>query len=521
MTYIPVAEQKKIDEEKAKERRIAENLVASENMIYGFTLGWTPETPHFRNANPQQRKVLDAWNDQRYKIFVLPWGNRSGKTEIEVIIAFSVMFGEWPWSGEKIWFPHKMPRKVMMIGQGWESHVEKTIMPKLKTWWPKSRAVKTSKNNQGIDDNWIDVRSKSTLEIRSTVQKSDSFEGADYDLICPDEPPPREIWVACSRGLVDRGGRFLLGATLIKEAWILREIIRRTNEDGSPDMSIFKCDATMYDNVSRCAECGEYILRIEQDEELGEVGICPKHGKQRFYIKYGLTLDNVKQFIKELKPEEIDARISGKPFNLQSLVCPKFDRQIHVKERFKIPLDAVIDIGIDFHPSKRWAVVFVATLKNNFKYVCDEIWDRGNPKYIAEEIVRIVKDRKYVRVNSCEIDPLAKGGQDNDIDVYSIVGDTLAAYGISLDTASKDKDVGISILNNLLWTENEMPGMFFFKDCVKTIEQVENWMYDPETLKPSKDEDDFTECLYRICLKNTQWYPEIRYDVKEQASVML
>jgi hypothetical protein len=167
-----------------------------------------------------------------------------------------------------------------------------------------------------------------------------------------------------------------------------------------------------------------------------------------------------------------------------------------------------VDVSIDFHPSKKWAVVFLATAKNGFKYVCEEIWDRGNPKYIAEEIVRILRMRQYERVNSITIDPLAKGGEDNEIDVFSIMAGVLASKGYLLETASKDKEVGISILNNLLWTENEMPGMWFFEDCVKTIEQVENWMYDPETLKPSKVEDDFVECLYRLCLKDTQWYVE-------------
>ena len=153
-------------------------------------------------------------------------------------------------------------------------------------------------------------------------------------------------------------------------------------------------------------------------------------------------------------------------------------------------------------------MVFLATLKNGFKYVCDEIWDRGNPKYIAEEIVRRIRERNYERINSIGIDPLAKGGEGNDIDVYTIMSESFASRNYGLETASKDKDVGIAIVNNLLWTENEMPGLFFFKDCVKTIEQTENLMYDPETLKPQKTDDDFTECLYRCALKNTEWFAE-------------
>ena len=53
-----------------------------------------------------------------------------------------------------------------------------------------------------------------------------------------------------------------------------------------------------------------------------------------------------------------------------------------------------------------------------------------------------------------------------------------------------------------------MPGLFFFRDCGMSTRQVEDLMYDAETGKPQKTDDDFTECLYRIALKDTQWYAE-------------
>jgi len=35
-------------------------------------------------------------------------------------------------------------------------------------------------------------------------------------------------------------------------------------------------------------------------------------------------------------------------------------------------------------------------------------------------------------------------------------------------------------------------------------------MYDPESLKPTalKVDDDYTECLYRLALMDTQWYQD-------------
>ena len=456
------------DPEKIKQM----NDIFKENRIYAFNTIRTPQFPELRESNPLQKQLIEAWKNPAYKVFTYTGGNRIGKTTIGAILAICTILGEWPWSGEKIKFPHSEPRKIRYIGQAWESHVKAVVEPALKFWWPKRVPVETRKNNQGVEYLWVSGK-RGSIEILSNVQDSDVFEGWNGDLVIYDEPPKRNVRVAAARGLIDRKGRELFCMTLLKEAWSSREVINATLPNGEPDMSVFNITGDIYSNVG-----------------------------------YGITKEGIDQFAKTLTEDEKKARLYGNPSYMSSLVFPRFKRHTHIKERFKMPLDALIDIQIDFHPSKKWAVVFLATLKNGIKYVCDEIWDRGNPKYIAEEIVRRIRERNYERINSIGIDPLAKGGEGNDIDVYTIMSESFASRNYGLETASKDKDVGIAIVNNLLWTENEMPGLYFFKDCVKTIEQTENLMYDPETLKPQKTDDDFTECLYRCALKNTEWFAE-------------
>lgn len=474
------------DPDVERKRLEAFNRIMAENRIYGFCHERSAAVPEYREPNPVQRRLLDAWREPGYKVFTYSGGNRIGKTFMGGLLAVCTAMGQWPWSGERMVFPHDRPRKVRYVGQSWEGHVKAVVEPVLKFWWPRSRPVETKKNNQGIEAYWLDKRTKSTIEIMSNVQDSSVFEGWEGDLVVYDEPPKRDVRVACARGLIDRQGRELFTMTLLKEAWIHREVIMARTEDGKPDMSVFNVNGDIYSNVG-----------------------------------YGLTQEGVEQFAKTLTEDEKQARLLGKPSYMATLVCPRFDRHVHVKGRFKVPLDWLVDVSIDFHPSKKWAVVFLATAKNGFKYVVDEIWDRGNPKYIAEEMVRRFRERGYERVNSITIDPLAKGGEDNEIDVFSIMAGVLASKGYNLETASKDKEVGIAILNNLLWTENDMPGMWFFEDCVKTIEEVENLMYDPETFKPVKENDDFFECLYRLCLKNTEWYPEDNFNRNQAPSVVL
>jgi hypothetical protein len=382
-------------------------------------------------------------------------------------------------------FPHKEPRKIRYVGQAWESHVKAVVEPMLNFWWPRERPLTKKKNNQGIDAIWKDERSGSVLEIMSNVQDSSVFEGWMGDLVIYDEPPKRDVRVACARGLIDRQGRELFCMTLLKEAWIHREVVKARLPDGSPDLSVFNINGDIYSNVG-----------------------------------FGLTTQGIEQFAKTLTYEEKEARLFGKPSYMSSLVFPKFNRELHVKEPFKIPLDWIVDISIDFHPSKKWAVVFMATAKNGLKYICDEIWEHGNPKYLAEEIVRRVRDRQY-RVGQVVIDPLSKGDGNNDQTVYEIMSSVFSSYFLALDTASKDKDNGIALVNNLLWTENEMPGLYYFKNCPKSIQQTEDLMYDPETLKPQKTDDDFTECIYRLALLDTQWFPVVNFSVNSQRSVVL
>lgn len=431
----------------------------------------------FRGPNPIQQQLLEAWENQQYKVFTFTGANRIGKTTIGAVIALSTLFGEWLWNGKKIKFSHAHPRKVRYIGQDWEKHIKAVVEPELKKWWPTLRPVKTKKNNFGIDAIWIDEKTGSILEIMSNNQESDLHEGWSGDLIVYDEPPKRDIRVANARGLVDRCGRELFCMTLLKEAWVDREVIRGTNEDGTPDTTIF--------NI---------------------------HGDILVNVGYGITQEGITQFSKTLKDDEKDARLKGVPSYMSGLVYPKYDRHKHLKPRFKngVPLDWIVDIAIDFHPTKEWAVLFLATDPRGYKWGVDEIWEHGSWKAIGEKIVRKATQGGY-RIGRVIIDPLSKGDQQSDLNeesVFEKLSGLFMKYGISLFVASKDKEGGINIVSDLLMSENEMPSLFFFSDLKRTVMEIEGYMFDPDTLKPQKVEDDMMENLYRLALLNTVWYEE-------------
>jgi len=419
--------------------------------------------------NPLQAELLEGWMDPIMKVFTYCGANRIGKTTILVIIALSIMFGKFLGSGKKLHFRHTNPRKVRLIGQDWEKHIKAVLMPELDKWWPKSRPVSRKKNNQGIDAFWIDKKTKSTLEIMSNGQESDLHEGWSGDFVGYDEPPKRDIRVANARGLIDREGRELFAMTLLKEAWVDREVIKKTLEDGRPDPTVFNVSGDIWANVG-----------------------------------FGLTEEGVKQFESLLTEDEVSARIHGVPSYMSGLVYPPFSRKIHLVERFKVPLDWMVDIAIDVHPREKQAVLFLATDPRNERYGCEEIWGHGDGKWIAENICRAIKFHDY-RVNRVIIDPLAKGDSNNDQSVYETIAGILMQRGYILEVATKDKEQGILEVKKHLMGPNKKPSIFFFNDLVRTLYEIEGYMWDKETQKPQDKDDHMMENLYRLLLLNTQW----------------
>ena len=421
-------------------------------------------------ANPLQEELLQAWEDPYYKIFTYTGGNRIGKTTIGAIVGISTMIGFWPWDRHRLFFPHNKARKVRLIGEDWEKHISRVVIPAWEEWWPKNRPVSKKKNNMGVDAFWKDEKTGSTMEIMSNNQQASLHEGWFGDLIIYDEPPPREIRVANARGLVDRQGRELFCMTLLKEAWISRDVINARNDDGTPDRTVYNINGDIFSNVG-----------------------------------YGISIEGIEQFQKTLSEDEKQARLYGKPSYMAGLVCPKFSRKKHIVERFEIPLDWMVDVAIDVHPRKEQAILFIATSPKNDRYVCHEILDHGDGVWIGEQIVRTA-NRYNLRLNRIIIDPLSKGDSNSETTTFDKIAQVLGAHGYYLEVASKDKQSGIIEINNHLLGPNNEPSIFFFQDLKRTISEIESWMYDKDTQKPQKEFDDMMENLYRLLLLDTLWY---------------
>jgi len=112
---------------------------------------------------------------------------------------------------------------------------------------------------------------------------------------------------------------------------------------------------------------------------------------------------------------------------------------------------------------------------------------------------------KY-RVNRIIIDPLSKGDSNNTSTVYEKVQSVLGTHGYPLETASKDKSSGILLIKQHLYGPNKQPSLYIFDDMIRTILEIEGYMWDKETQKPMDKDDHMMENLYRLTLLDTVWY---------------
>jgi len=105
-------------EEKKKQQMEQLRTHMAENRIIFFNCGKArnDDFPDVREPNPLQKQLLDAWENDKLKTFLYSSGNRGGKTTIGTIITIATAAGEWPWNGQKLRFPHNLPRKIRIVG---------------------------------------------------------------------------------------------------------------------------------------------------------------------------------------------------------------------------------------------------------------------------------------------------------------------------------------------------------------------------------------------------------------------
>lgn len=308
---------------------------------------------------PGQRAYLECNDDKIIGRFFFA-GNKAGKTTGTAVALAERMVGRALWGHDegRAGLTWPTPARAVWYTEDFSSH-EETIVPTYLTWCPKAEIARVTKNQNGTA-NFILHTNGSVIYLRSYEQGISKPEGKDYDYVAFDEPPPREIYIGCVRGLVARGGKVYIGATLLKEAWLYDELQHPFNMGFSGEI---------YDNP---------WLDIQT------------------LAAFEATLDDTERLV----------RIHGKPITLTGLIYPEFsDREPFVIEH-KRPYDPQketpypIIMAVDPHERKPLFVEWAWVLPDDSILWFDwdlvpsgdfeEIFDRIKQKELAHESKSVV-----------------------------------------------------------------------------------------------------------------------------------
>lgn len=555
------AEKKKLGRLKKKyagQLRIKEAYMASHLVEFHHPFLWQERMSDYVRSN---------------LITLAPAPNGIGKTTEVVNLIYSWMAGYEPWSevsedypgavlkDKKFYKPSSLglplPVRGRLTGNDWSHHLGQTVVRELKKWFPMDE-FETKNNTQGVTWFWTHKPTGSTLELMTHDQKIDLFESWRGHFWVADEPPPYNIFRAMSgRGLSDYGGKILIPATPLTQAWMLDELVLKNRSD----VGVME-DLMAYDNE---------IIYDHDDEVLTRMGLTGDRGKywrkangqKKVFFDMLARADlyigddgsrsgppddrgeSAEAFLRENTPEEKHDLVNELRFlkkckdtdleekatrwfgifkKLVGVVLKEFKKTVHILPAGdgKIPSNWIVSFQIDWHLGKPHAIAFYACDQVNRHYCIDEVWEN----LTAEKVAQLIIERKKLKgwnITYGEIDPLSKGDdkymKNRDADAvasFGTISELLLDEGIELGVASKDKQSGFSNIKAWLCGPNGLP-QFYFLDNIQSVKhdayghvyEIQRLCYDDKG-KIEKIDDHFMECLYRYTLMKIEYRTPVR-----------
>ena len=259
---------------------------------------------------------------------------------------------------------------------------------------PKTQIKRKVKNPQGIVIKY-ELSNGSSFDIMTHEQDTTQFEGWSGDMVWFDEPPPRDKYVACLRGLVDTKGRGILTLTPLSQPWIYDEIYVDHDKD------VFCVTVDMRDNPY-------------------------------------LSEEAIKEFESSLTEDEKEARVHGKFLHLSGLVYKEFEPTVHVIEPRNI--EGAVYFSMDPHDRTPTKMIWAKVDDFGDVYIVREASMAMTVEDISKEIKRIEKKENLVPVRRF-IDP-NYGMKKLNIVTGRTIKEEFELNGIKLTLANDDLTAG-------------------------------------------------------------------------------
>jgi len=418
-------------------------------------------------------------------------GNRFGKSQMGVAEDCAWLLGE------RIWYPKdsserydgipEHPVKGLVVCQDWDKATE--IFTSLQQgdrrgkffqFLPKAAIVGRPHRNHSGHVDQITVKSKWGGESVIHFDTVKSFkvnplgaESSDWDFIHVDEPIPEDFWQAISRGLIDRGGKYWFTCTPLCEMWI--------NDHFIPP----------------------HLIRSQFEKPLVNDTRWTMTGSMRDnpYLKEV----NIREFEKDLTPEERACRIEGIPTALSGMVYKAYDPMRHIFGQdtpenkppkgwdswLEPPRTYTFRVAIDPHPKTPHAVLFAATSPHEQTFFYHEIFSQVHIADLCEQITTVLDGRTP---HTIICDPYA--WIDNPINGYTMA-DEFYRCNVPIQKATKELAYGILKTQEALKKDDFL---YFHDNLRETKHEFDHYVWAEGKDKPVDKNDHMMENLYRLVL---------------------
>jgi len=353
---------------------------------------------------------------------------------------------------------------------------------KIFQYLPKANFLDVEKDSKGdickvsIASKWGGVSTLHFNTVKSFLTNPMSHESLNWDFIHVDEPCPREMWIAHSRGLMDTGGSAWFLCTPLDQPWINKMFI-----------------------PSRTDKVDEVTGSVFFDKKWVMIG----NTRDNPYLKE----EDVADFEDSLTTEERLCRLQGHPLSAAGMVYKEFRPDEHTwtdenppkgwASMTEPPKDYCIRYAIDPHPRTPHAVLFAATAPTGEVFFFSEIFSQC----LIVDLCDAIKERlggRHVQIALC--DPIAY--IENPVD-GTAWADVMEDEGLVLEKAPKDLQRGIVQVQQAL--KQTMPNgtrwLRFMPHLVETHYEFDNYCWDSKKPNSPVDKDDhMMENLYRMVI---------------------
>ena len=224
-----------------------------------------------------------------------------------------------------------------------------------------------------------------------------------------------------------------------------------------------------------------------------------------------LTSEAIERVMQNYSLDERETRRSGIPRAYSGLVYKEFEWHIHVRENpprgwtdwLSPPNDYCIRFAIDYHPRKPHHVLFIATSPDGYHFAFAEIFASELMVDLVADI-RLVLGLKEPAVPGL-IDPLSN--TPNTVTELTPRLEILR-LGLPVVPATKDPHNGILKVKELLRARDQAGHPIFQVNPALRrflFEISRGYVWDGETNKPKKQDDDAMENFYRLSLQGLDY----------------